>query len=350
MRRDTVLRFHDATERSSSPRSARGRLAAWTLLTASLLAACSQQPLSAPVPVPAPAPSASIAAGPRFGTYTYGGVWSGIGPVLEVEDALGRRLDVVHWFMGFDDAYEPDLVNSVLDGGRAPMISWEPTHATVAAIASGAHDAYLRDWARGLRDAGGAVYLRPFPEMNGNWAPWNGDPDTLIAAWRRMAAIFDAEGATNVRWVFSPNVTDEPRTDANRMERYYPGDDVVDVLALDGYNWGDTRDWSTWTSFEDVFRAGYDRIAHIGPQPIWFAEVASAEAGGDKAAWVADMFASAETAFPRLEALVWFDERKEADWRIASRPEVLDAFRAALVHDASPRTLALAASGSLPEN
>jgi beta-mannanase len=143
--------------------------------------------------------------------------------------------------------------------------------------------------------------------------------------------------------VFSPNVTDEPRTDANRMERYYPGDDVVDVLALDGYNWGTVRGWSTWTSFEDVFRGGYDRIARIGSQPIWFAEVASAEAGGDKPAWVADMFAGAEAAFPRLEALIWFDERKEADWRIASRPEVVAAFRSALGGERPGTILALAA-------
>jgi beta-mannanase len=150
--------------------------------------------------------------------------------------------------------------------------------------------------------------------------------------------------------VFSPNVTDEPRTDANRMERYYPGDDVVDVLALDGYNWGDTRDWSSWTAFEDVFRAGYDRVARIGPQPIWFAEIASAEAGGDKSAWVADMFAVAGRAFPRLDAIVWFDENKEADWRIASRPAVLDAFRAALISDDGSSTATLATTGSRPEN
>jgi beta-mannanase len=163
--------------------------------------------------------------------------------------------------------------------------------------------------------------------MNGDWVPWNGDPTTLRAAWRHIATLFHHEGAHNVRWVFSPNVTDEPRTDTNRMERYYPGHDVVDVLALDGYNWGTTRPWSHWTPFHDLFRAGYDRIAQLGPHPIWFAELASAETGGDKAAWVTDMFHTAPHAFPRLQALIWFDEHKEADWRITSTPTVTDAFR-----------------------
>ena len=278
--------------------------------------------------VDVPTVSQARAEAPMFGAFTYGGVWGGMEPVLRLESQLGRPLDIVHWFMSWDHAYDAALVASVVDGGRIPLISWQPVNQSVADIAAGAQDDYLRGWARGVRDAGAPVYIRPFPEMNGEWAPWNGDPEALRIAWRRMAAIFDAQGATNVRWVFSPNVTDEPRTESNRMESYYPGEDVVDVLALDGYNWGTTREWSSWTSFEDVFRGGYDRIERLGPQPIWFAEMASADVGGDKAAWVRDMFAS--TAFPRLQALIWFDEDKEADWRIASTPEVVDAFRVGL--------------------
>ena len=300
-----------------------GRTSARVIVTVMLLlTACSISAQEVQTPVDA---QARLAA-PMFGAFTYGGVWGGMEPVLRLESDLGRRLDVVHWFMSWDHAYDPGLVASVTEGGRIPLISWQPVTQDVAAIAGGRHDDYLRSWARGVREAGVLVYLRPFPEMNGEWAPWNGDPEALVSAWRRMAALFDAEGAHNVRWVFSPNVTDEPRTEANRMERYYPGGDVVDVLALDGYNWGTSRPWSQWTSFEDVFRGGYDRIVRLGAQPVWLAELASTDEGGDKAAWVEDMFAS--SAFPRVQALIWFDEDKEADWRIASAPDVVQAFRA----------------------
>lgn len=270
----------------------------------------------------------SVAEPVLFGAFTYGGVWSGMEPVLALESQLGRRLDIVHWFTSWDDAYYPHMVEAVMEDGRAPLISWQSTGRTVGDIADGLHDDYVRSWALGVAEADGLVYLRPFPEMNGEWTPWNGEPEQLRRAWRRIAQLFEFEGADNVRWVFSPNVTDEPRTELNRMENYYPGDDVVDVLALDGYNWGSTRDWSSWTSFDDVFRGGYERIEKIGSQPVWFAELASASEGGDKAAWVRDMFAS--TAFPRLEALVWFDEDKEADWRVTSAPDVVEAFRGGL--------------------
>lgn len=281
-----------------------------------------------------PAPSAQAETGVplvervMFGAFTYGGVWQGMDPVLHLEDEIGRRLDIVHWFTNFDNAYYPEMVAAAAAGGRLPMISWQPHAQGVRDIAGGVFDDYLRSWARGVRDSGVEVYLRPFPEMNGDWVPWNGDPEGLKAAWRHMAAVFAAEGATNVRWVFSPNVTDSPRTEDNAMEAYYPGSDVVDVLALDGYNWGDTRAWTAWRPFEEVFESGYARITELGPQPVWFAEMASAPGGGDKAAWVSAMFAS--TAFERLEALVWFDEHKEADWRMLDDASVAAAFRVAL--------------------
>ena len=265
---------------------------------------------------------------PMMGAYVPSGVWNDLGALRALEADVGRPFDVAHWFTSWDHAYDPVPVNDLLDGGRIPLVSWQPHHQGVAAIAAGEHDAYVREWARGVATAPGLVYVRPFPEMNGDWVPWNGDPTAFRAAWRRVAEIFAHEGADNVRWVFGPNVTDEPRTEANRLEHYYPGDDVVDLLALSGYNWGDTKPDIGWRSFEEVFRSGYDRLTALGDQDIWLAEIASAEDGGDKSAWVREMFQT--TRFPAIGAIVWFDEDKEADWRLRSRPEVTQAFREAL--------------------
>jgi hypothetical protein len=272
-----------------------------------------------------PRPPTPIVQRAMLGAFTYGGIWQGIEPVLQLEAELGRRLDVVHWFTNWSQPYFPEMVALASTAGRQSLISWQPHDQAVADIARGVYDEYIWGWADGVRESQVVVYLRPFPEMNGDWVPWNGEPALFRAAWRRMAGIFDLAGADNVRWVFSPNVTDAPRTEENRFEHYYPGADVVDVLALDGYNWGTTRAWTAWRSFEEVFTEGYDRIAALGEQGIWFAEMASSAEGGDKAAWVSDMLAS--TAFPRVEALIWFDEHKEADWRMVADDAVALAFR-----------------------
>lgn len=284
--------------------------------------------------------SQDLGSGAMFGAFTFGGVWQGMDPVLQLESDIGRRLDIVHWFTNWDNPYYPEMVEAASQGGRKPLISWQPNRQSVSGIAAGSYDDYIRAWAQGAATAPGLLYVRPFPEMNGNWTAWNGDPAALVVAWRRVAKLFTEEGATNVRWVFSPNVSDEPRTAENRMELYYPGHDVVDVLALDGYNWGEARPYIGWRSFESVFATGYDRITAVGEQPVWIAEFASSDEGGSKSEWVAEMFAS--TAFQRVEALIWFNEDKEADWRMNADANVLHAFRAGLgsgttVADAGPR-------------
>lgn len=205
------------------------------------------------------------------------------------------------------------------------MISWESHGVELADITAGIHDGYLRHWAQGIRAHDGLVYLRIFPEMNGDWTPWNGDPDALIAAWRYIYQLFQEEGATNARFVWSPNQTDEPRLDSNAMELYYPGDDVVHVMAFSAYNWGTVRDWSQWSSFYEVVAEPYQRLAAISRHPIWIAEMATTGEGGDKEKWIHQMLG--QEGFWRLQAVVWFEEDKEADWAVEGLENDMVLFR-----------------------
>ena len=263
-----------------------------------------------------------------FGAFTFGGIWQGLAPVERLERALGFKLNIVHWFMNFEHAWDVNLVNLASSDNRVPLLSWEPDHVNLADITTGCYDVYLTSWATGAKDFGKPLYLRPLPEMNGDWVSWNGQPDALVKAWRYIVRLFRFHGATNVKWVWCPNLTDVPNSAENAMERYYPGTNFVDVLALDGYNWGTTRSLSSWQSFEDVFTEPYERITALGSQPFWIAETACAEQGGNKATWIKDMFAGSK--FSRLKAIVWFNQKKEADWRIESSQASLVAFQEGL--------------------
>ena len=203
----------------------------------------------------------------------------------------------------------------------------------LARVTGGAHDDYIRGWARAIRSYGKTIYLRPMHEMNGYWYPWGGrvngnTPARFVAAWRHIWGIFERERATNVRWVWSPYVEDVPATPGNALERYYPGRRYVDVLALDGYNWGSHYpEYGGWRSWESLFSCAYRRLVRLGPQPVWVAETASTSEGGDKAQWVENMFRAAK-GYPRLEALLWFHANKERDWRATSSERVARAFAA----------------------
>jgi beta-mannanase len=137
--------------------------------------------------------------------------------------------------------------------------------------------------------------------------------------------IFTAAGATNVLWVFSPNVDSVPGDAWNQWSNYYPGDDYVDWTAFDGYNWGTVQAGSSWRSFTAMTGTIYAGLTAKG-KPIMIPETASAEQGGDKAAWIADILPSLRTSFPGIKAFVWFHMNKETDWRVDSSPQARDRF------------------------
>jgi hypothetical protein len=95
---------------------------------------------------------------------------------------------------------------------------------------------------------------------------------------------------------------------------------------MDGYSWGSSRPWSSWQSFGEIFEGLYADYARR--KPIMICEVASAEVGGDKAAWIRDMHRSLGRRFAAVRAMAWFDVDKETDWRVASSRASLAAFRA----------------------
>jgi beta-mannanase len=149
-----------------------------------------------------------------------------------------------------------------------------------------------------------------------------------------MVSVFRSEGAGNVRWVWCPFSTQPPRRAADGWRAYYPGDRYVDWIGMDGYNWGTTRSWSRWQPFGEIFGPPYRDYA--GRKPLMICEVASAEAGGDKGSWIDEMGAELSGRFSKIEAVVWFDAKKETDWCVDSSERALHAFRS-LVADGPAR-------------
>lgn len=294
----------------------------------------------------------------RFGVHAPPAPIENLDALRAFEESIGYEADTLSIYQGWGNggwaAVQPEwLERASGDGARDIMITWEPWVAGGAysqpdyhltTITNGLHDTYITQWARDLAAWGRPIHLRPMHEMNGHWYPWAGGiagntPERYIAAWRRMHRIFAREGADNVRWVFSPMAYDDEPAGL-RFEQFYPGHRYVDVLALDGYNWG-TREagWGGWRSFDAIFRSAYQRIERLGPQPIWIAEVGSATEGGDKADWVRQMFRQASSArYPRLESVIWFNIDKERDWRATSSTGVARTFGAELARIARLRT------------
>jgi len=264
------------------------------------------------------------------------GAFVGTGTIPQLETTLGRKLAISHNFYGWTDDYTV-WARSAQASGYVPLITWETwvngVGVALDEILAGTHDAMIRSRAASLKALGQKVFLRWGHEMNGNWYPWDGSHNganaaataKYIATYRYIHDLFTAAAVTNVLWVFSPNVDSVPNEAWNQWTAYYPGDTYVDWMAFDGYNWGTVQAGSSWRLFANLVSTIYPTLAARG-KPIMIAETASAELGGDKAAWIAAMLPALETSFPAIKALVWFHMNKETDWRIDSTTAARDAF------------------------
>ena len=74
-----------------------------------------------------------------------------------------------------------------------------------------------------------------------------------VAAWRHVRELFAAQGV-RAFWVWSPNA-DAFAGARGGVDQYWPGDDYVDWVAADGFNWGSCTNRSTWRDFGPIFKA-----------------------------------------------------------------------------------------------
>ncbi len=250
------------------------------------------------------------------------------------EELIERRWAIDNRFYSAEDDWLGERTKWDVAHHKIPLVTWEPHEHKLDDLVAGKHDATLRKRAQAAKALGAEIMLRWGHEMNGNWYPWaganNGGADggaqKYVAAWRHVHDIFVEEGATNVVWVWCPLVTDVPSAGWNHWTNYYPGDEYVDWVGLDAYNWGTSSSCCVWQSFSTLITRLYNDYA--GKKPLIIPETASAELGGDKAAWIDDMHARLKKNFTAIKAVVWFDINKETDWRVASSPKTLEAYKA----------------------
>jgi hypothetical protein len=296
------------------------------------------------------------------------GAFLGVSPptaaaVNEFEDLTGRHMHSVMWYQGWDASGQPSfpcadlLPVQVHDGFRSDItfhVTWEPW-VNLADIANGVYDAYLTSYATEVKSCGLKTRLRFAHEMIQNdihdncqgqancpeWYPWQDQPTDYIAAFRHVHDAFMTAGATNVEFVWCPN---NYPFDLSILQKYFPGQNYVDWLCMDGYNWTNQDGqpgWPDWQWFDDIFYSIYHTFVEapdiFGNKPIMIGEFASGEAGSyelpeqTKPAWINNTFERIRSSdYAQIQAFYWFHINKELDWRVSSSPDSLSAFQAAI--------------------
>ncbi len=274
---------------------------------------------SAAVALPAPGKA-------YFGTYTPPvSTWTAAdqrNAYLNLERDIGRGLDIAQLFYRWNGSFPGWWESWQLNGGRIPLIAWKGFDTD--AINGGSQDAWIRARADAVAALGRPVFIRWGSEMDGTSnASWSKSPTKFVAAWKHIVSIFRARGATNVSWAWCPTAYG---FQSGAAQPYYPGDSFVDWICSDGYNWAPGRAGDPWRSFATIFQSFYDWGTARG-KPLLIAEYGVLERNaGDKAAWFLAARDALKTQFPNIRAVVYFDSRREYDWRVRSSTSALNAF------------------------
>jgi len=267
----------------------------------------------------------------------------------QANNLAGKKHSVVGWFIDIEDvAFTPPIditvnnfyvqLEALWQAGYISFVNLNSGSATAYDIASGEKDPALSQladiYAQWVGKGGGRrAFLAPLQEMNGvrsdgsKWTSYAGDPGNFKLAFRHIRDIFRQKGVERqVWWTFAPNGWSP---DAHKFEYYYPGNDVVDVLAFSSYNFGYcavAAPWYKWENYDTLFDPYIERMQAMAPlKPIIIAQTGTtaqySQTGvynnGQKNQWLANNYKHL-AAQPAVIGILYYDlsPEWECDWAI----------------------------------
>jgi mannan endo-1,4-beta-mannosidase len=271
---------------------------------------------SGPVkPFPVPAHLVGVATGTPFQDR-----------VPAFEQVLGRRPGVVEYYTGFGgtQSFPSGLAHYLAGQQILSLIQINPEHVSLADIAAGKYDAYLRTYAAAVHDFRAPIAISFGHEMNGWWYSWGlpkTKPEVFVAAWRHIHNVFAAQHASNVIWVWtvSRNAT---KKGWPPLKSWWPGPQYVNWVGIDGYFRKPGQD------FKYVFGDQFKSIRSFTDKPLLIAETAVGKTP-DRPTQIANLFTSARKT-KNLKGFIWFDLNAMEQWNIDHDTAAINAFHQAM--------------------
>lgn len=270
-----------------------------------------------------------------------------------LETALEYDFQVVLSYVHSVGSFPTEFMDQNWQQGRIVELTYQLTennnedmfgHSPLLDLYRGTNEEMVREFARAAKDFGHPFLFRVCNEMNSDWTSYGGvvnmaDPDVFVDVYRRIYEIFQEEGVDNCIWIYNPNDRNAPPSRWNDALNYYPGNEYVQMIGVTGYNNGTYyRKWAeSWREFDEIYNAIQGEYGEIfGAFPWIITEFASSSVGGDKVAWIENMFAHIGN-YPNIKIAVWFSYADyDVDGTVArpywldETPDTTEAFRLGL--------------------
>jgi hypothetical protein len=272
-----------------------------------------------------------------------------ISSIQRLEGLLEQPLRSVRMYSLWDDPF-PAADHLWLQGsGRMIVMSIKPLRGDGSIIrwaeladapVGSARYNEMVGWARNIASFGDriGVIFHHEPESKNNLD--FGSALDFKRAWSRFVTITRAEGASNATFIWT--MTDVAFTVAGEDRRmatlWYPGDEVVDAIGADIYNWYDCREGvgGTWLTFAELTEP-LRQFGLLHPnKPVWLPEFGTVEdkqRKGRKGEWFEQATATlGKPEYKQFAGAIYFNHLDASfpycEWWINSSPTSLAAFAA----------------------
>ena len=250
-------------------------------------------------------------------------VSSNTSDVVPRENLVGRKFDITKFYHDWNDTFPTAAETQLVQGGRFLYLAFNTrdfsnsaNNTCWGAVANGSQDANIVRIANNVKAAGYKLFLSFAIEPEGSdGTPCNassqvfGSAADFIGAWQRIYTVFQQQAVSNAVWVW--NVTGGAPSTAFT---FYPGDQYVDWIAWDPYNWydcsGHNDPWIELSTKASTFY-NYAMSNGHGNKPFMLSEFGSDEAnagdGHSKGTWFRNIAAAVAVNQPNIKAFVYFD-------------------------------------------
>ena len=248
--------------------------------------------------------------------------------INQFAQAIGRQPNLAPYYSHWLEPFDVGFATSAAKHGAVTLVQIAPGNISLASIASGRYDAYLRSYVAAIKAFGAQVILSFGHEMNGSWYPWgyrHTSPAVFVAAWRHIVTVFRELGCRNVTWLWTVNIIGRQANRIPGPSPWWPGSSYVNWVGIDGYYWYSSEGFAT------VFGPTIADVRELTPDPILIAETGVQSSEGQPAK-IDDLFAGVRTF--GLLGFVYFNDNdisaaipgEALNWRLSS-PAALAAFR-----------------------
>ncbi|VBB07411.1 Hypothetical protein LUCI_2660 [Lucifera butyrica] len=267
-------------------------------------------------------------------------------PVVIRYQSLDENLPERGLFNAYEHHKYVELTLQTTHANDVNALGSDSSHSNASIIydiLDGKYDTYFHEYAARLKSFRHPVLFRLDNEMNGDWCWYSAyyaskDTDLYKEVWRYLFNLFKQDGVDNVLWVWNPNDVNRPDFKWNHYLMYYPGDQYVDIIGLTGYNTGTYFPGETWQEFDTIYRPLYAEYTRLFDKPFMITEFGSNSVGGDKPAWIKNMFRQIGH-YDQIKLAIWwsgtdYDRNGQPGriYRLDENENTLAAFRNGLEH------------------